>query len=229
MTIGPDHGAVRAEHTAASTPPVTPVDPTPEQVVLVQESAPQPVRAVQDRQDQVRWGPVWAGVVSLLAVFVLLELAFFALGWLTLDPGVDDPNRAGLASSVYVMTGLAGAVAFLVGGLVAGATAMWRGVSSGLVQGVVVWAFAVTGILVLTLLGGGQLFGAFSGALRELTVVQEAIGRGNVQVSDQTVQNARDVAGWAVLALGVFAASSVLGGAAGSRLWPRRRDTAGSR
>ena len=101
---------------------------------------------------------MWAGLVVALPTFLLLELAFFALGWLT--PGANDAG-AGYA----VITGLLGLFAFFLGGLTAGSTAMWRGVRSGLLHGIMVWALGVVSFLFLTLFGGGALFGSLADVL----------------------------------------------------------------
>lgn len=172
--------------------------------------------SVGDRSDLVRWGPVWAGTLTALATFLLLELAFFALGWLTLNQDAPGPS-----SSVAWMTGVAGTLAFLLGGLTAGATARRKGLDSGLLHGILVWALTITGIVLLTLLGGAGLFGAFSGVLGQITAIQNAVGRGDANIPPDAISNARDVAGWAVLALGIFIASSAVGGVLGAKLWPR--------
>nr|MBA2715963.1 hypothetical protein [Propionibacteriales bacterium] len=81
------------------------------------DSGPVNVAVGAERQDGVRWGPIWAGLLTALTAFILLELLFFAFGWLTLDPGENDPgNSSGL------VTGILALVAFFLGGLVAGAT-----------------------------------------------------------------------------------------------------------
>ncbi len=176
-----------------------------------------------DQKDQVRWGPIWAGVTTALATFIFLELAFFSFGWLTLDVG--DQAAGGNATSLYVMTGLAGLIAFLLGGMVAGATTRWRGVSTGIVQGALVWTLGVTSILVLTLLvGGGAPFGALSDAIARITVIQNALSQGTVPVGGQALEQAREATMWAVVALAVFFATSVVGGMLGAKLWPRNRE-----
>ncbi|HEY6744348.1 MAG TPA: hypothetical protein VI357_01390 [Mycobacteriales bacterium] len=171
---------------------------------------------VPEGRTAVRWGPIAAGVAVTLAVFLLVQLVFFALGWLTLDPGADDPDRSGLPSSVYLMTGLAGAIAFLAGGAVAGASAARKAARTGLLQGALLWAVVVSSILLLTLIGGGQLFGAFSGALQDLSVIQNSIRAGDLAPSSAAVQDARDVAGWAILALVAFLTTSSAGGLLGA-------------
>lgn len=169
-----------------------------------------------DRRDQVRWGPVWAGLVVALPTFLLLELAFFALGWLT--PGAND---AGVGAPV--ISGLIGLFAFFLGGLTAGATAMWRSTQSGLLHGILVWALGVVAFLLLTLLGGGSLFGTLADALTQTAALQRA-NAPDVDVT-QAVSTARDAAGWAVLGLGLSWAAAALGGLLGAKIWPRNKDT----
>lgn len=173
---------------------------------------------VTPRDDQVRWGSVWAGVVTALATFLLVELVFFALGWLTF--GEDLP---GSSNSVAWMTSVTGALAFVVGGFVAGMTAMWRGLGTGLLHGVLVWALGIVSIVLVSLLGGGALFGAFSGVLGEITALQNALGQGNADIPAAAVSTARDMARWAVLALVIFLAASSLGGMLGAKTSPRRK------
>ena len=80
-----------------------------------------------ERKDGVRWGPIWAGLLTALTTFILLELLFYSLGWLTLDPGEEDSGN-----STAIVTGILALVAFFLGGLIAGATALWKGLFSGL-------------------------------------------------------------------------------------------------
>jgi len=173
----------------------------------------------------VGWGAVWAGVLTALALFVFLELIFFAFGWLTLDPG---DNSQGPSESVAWMTGLAGLVAFTLGGVVSAACHRRRTISAGLLHGSLVWALTVTAIMLLTLLGGGALFGALSSVIGQISVVQNALGSGNVDVSGAESQ-ARDAAQSAVFALAVFLAAAAAGGALGAKLWPGRSSTEGER
>jgi len=164
---------------------------------------------------------VWAGTITALATFLLLELAFLGLGWLTLDPGVPEASGPGLPTSAYLMTGLAGLLAFLLGGMTASATAVWRGVGTGLLHGILVWAVSLTSILLITLLGGGALFGAFSNALGQINQLQSALGQGGT-IDSQTFDAVRDAARWAVLTLGALAAAAALGGLLGAKMWPHQ-------
>lgn len=179
--------------------------------------SPRPVNLAvpEQRRDQVRWGPVWAGLIVALPTFLLLELAFFALGWLT--PGANDAGAA-----APVITGLIGLFAFFLGGLTAGATTMWRGVRSGLLHGILVWALGVVAFLFFTLFGGGALFGSLADALTQTNALQ----RTNLPEVDaaQAVRAARDAASYAVLGLGLSWAAATLGGVLGAKMWPGKED-----
>lgn len=186
-------GEVRAEPGTALT------RPAPE----VEVNAPEP------RQDPVRWGAVWAGVVVALATFLLLELIFFTFGWLTLAEGSPD-TTAGWIS------GLIALFAFFVGGLIAGATSIWRGSREGMVHGVLVWALGLVGVLFLTLFGGGALFGSVANVVTQVAALQPS-DLPDVQAS-QAIDTARAAAGWAVLALALSLAAAAVGGVAGVKM-----------
>ncbi len=180
--------------------------------------SPRPVSVAvpEQRRDQVRWGPVWAGLIVALPTFLLLELAFFALGWLT--PGANDAG-----AGAPVITGLIGLFAFFLGGLTAGATTMWRGVRSGLLHGILVWALGVVAFLFLILFGGGSLFGSLADVLTQTSALQ----RTNLPEVDaaRAVRAARDAASYAVLGLGLSWAAATLGGVLGAKMWPGKEDS----
>lgn len=169
------------------------------------------------RADQIRWGPVWAGLIVALATFLLLEVAFFALGWLNLDPGQNDPG-----SNAGIITGLIGLFAFFLGGLTAGATAMWHGVRTGLLHGIVVWALGVVSILGLALAGGSSLLGAFGDLATQVVDLNQLdpdVSSADVQ---SAVDSARDAASAGILALGLAIIASALGGLLGAKMWSGR-------
>ena len=213
--LGGDRGTTDVRRGGADTE-VRPQDTEVLRQDRVTHETPVNVNVPAQRGDQVRWGPVWAGLLVALATFLLLELAFFALGWLTLDPGQNEPG-----TSAGWISGLIGLFAFFLGGLTAGATAMWKGLDSGLLHGILVWALGVVAFLFLTLFGGGQLLGTFG----DLTTRVINLGRvtGNVSPADvqSAVDNAKSAASWAVLGLGLAVVASALGGVLGSKIWPR--------
>ncbi|PPK93089.1 hypothetical protein CLV92_1115 [Kineococcus xinjiangensis] len=168
-----------------------------------------------ERRDRVRWGPIWAGLIVTLSTFLLLEVAFLALGWLTVG-GTND-TTAGWVS------GLIGLFSFFLGGLTAGATSMWRGASDGLLHGIMVWGLGVVGIVFLTLFGGGALFGSVANVLSQVGAVQQA-NLPDVQLG-QAMDTVRTGAAWAALSLGLAITASAIGGLLGAKMWPSKRDT----
>jgi len=169
------------------------------------------------RHDRTRWGPVWAGVLTVLSTYLVLQLLFFALG--ILDLGFDS-GSSGTAASV--VSGILALIAFFLGGLAAGASAMWRGANDGLVHGVLVWALSVVGILAAALLGGGALLGSVASVATDVTNIAQQAQQVDVNPA-QALQTARETAGWAALSLGLAVVAAGLGGLAGSKIWPGRR------
>jgi hypothetical protein len=162
---------------------------------------------VPSGRDRVRWGPVWAGVIVALAVFVVLQLFFFAVG--VLGPGYGGNTTGGIVSGVLAL------VSFFIGGLLAGASTVWRGAGDGLLHGVLVWSLSMLGILVLALVGGSSLLGPLAtllGAQQQGIVIDPVL----------VLRSARQAAGWAALGLGLSVAAAAIGGMLGSKLWPRR-------
>ena len=179
---------------------------------------------VPQRGDQVRWGPVWAGLAVVLPVFLLGELIFLALGVLDVGDSVS-------GAAAGIVTGLIALLAFFVGGLTAGATAMWRGVDTGLLHGILVWALGITAVLFLTLLGAGSLLGTFGTAASQLLDPATLTGAANDAAANvdapsaaEAAQAGQSAASYAVLGLGLTIIASALGGVVGSKSWPRKKD-----
>lgn len=186
-------------------------------------SAPVNVAVGAERQDGVRWGPIWAGLLTALTTFILLELLFYALGWLTLDPGSNQPG-----TTKWLMTGILALVAFFLGGLVAGATTIWKSLFSGLLHGFMVWALGVAAFIALTFFGGSALLGSFGSLAHQLGVgpqqVQKSAHVTNSE-ADRLAAQAKDASGPAFWGLFLPLASAMLGGLIGTKVWPRRNDS----
>jgi len=194
-------GATAAEAPGTSAPSwgrPTDVEPTYRTEVL-----PTPSGA------RVRGGPVWSGFAVAFATWLLLQLAIFALNLGDLTSSVTGSGgTAGLWWS-----GVAAVVALFVGGLVAGASSEWDGISTGILQGIVVWSMVVVALIVLSGIGVGVGFGVVGDLLNTLR------GLGSGQVDTSLAATAQDAASGAVLALGVTVVAAALGGAAGAKLW----------
>lgn len=121
------------------------------------------------RRDSARWGPIWAGLITAITTFLLLQLLAIGLGLVGIGP-----NNTG-SSWVPAIVGL---IAFFTGGAVAGMTSSVRGAATGFLNGFLVWALGTVLILVLSALGLGQIFGALGSVVGQLGL----FGPGGVSV-----------------------------------------------
>jgi len=170
--------------------------------------------AMASRRDSARWGPIWAGLITAVATFLLLQLLAIGLGLVGIGP-----NEDGGGGWVPAIIGL---IAFFTGGSVAGMTSAIRGSATGLLNGFLVWALGVLLILLLSALGLGQVFGALGNVVGQLGLLQS--GGLNVPNSDisnpdlaQVTQAVRSGALGAFFGLLLSALASALGGFLGGR------------
>jgi len=174
------------------------------------------LRAAVDRHDRSRWGPIWAGALTAVATYLLLELVLLATDLLDRDLGQADGLPDG-----SLLTIAAAAIAFLLGGLVAGAMMHSKAADDGLLHGIVTWAVGIVLFLLIVLFSTGLAMGTlghagervFSGEERQA----EAEG-GTAQADDE---DAQESAGTAAGMLGATLAAAAIGGLVGSKLWPR--------
>lgn len=151
------------------------------------------------RLDRIRWGAVWIGALTTFATNIVLQLLFFAFGWLAFGgPGTTT------AAVVSVVIGL---LAFFLGGMATGSSTLWDSPGDGVVNALAMWVLTTMLLVALALAGGGALAGYAGSAFAGMN------GTGAVGL-------ARDAAGWSVLGMGVTAAAAAIGGAVGARLWP---------
>jgi len=167
------------------------------------------------RHDRIRWGAVWTGVLTTVSIYIVLQLLFNALGWLDLANEGSGTTRA-------VVSGVLGLVAFFLGGMAAGASALWHRANDGMINGVVTWAATVVALLLLALVGGGALAGSLASVATQVADVQGAAAGVD---PNQAAEVARQSAGWAALALGLTVVASALGGSLGAKLWHDGRDS----
>ena len=167
------------------------------------------------RRDSIRWGPIWAGLITALTTFLLLQLLAIGLGLVDVGPGSDGGGGW--------VPGLIGLIAFFTGGAVAGMTSAIRGLGSGLLNGFMVWALGTVLILLLSALGLGQLFGALGNVAGQVgpgalgSAAQSAQGAApNVspQEAEQALQTGAIGAFFGLL---LSALASMLGGLLGGR------------
>jgi len=163
------------------------------------------------RHDRIRWGAVWTGVLTTLSIYIVLQLLFFALGWLDLGiNGADGITHA-------IVSGVLALIAFFLGGAAAGASALWHRANDGMVNGVVTWAVTVIALLGIALVGGGALVGSLADTATQFVNLRAA-GAG-VDIAEAT-RTAQQTAGATALGLGLSMLAAALGGSIGAKLWP---------
>ena len=162
--------------------------------------------------DRVRWGPIWAGLVTALATFLLLSAAAVAVGAVAVSAGADATTAGlggALASAVIAL------IAFFVGGFMASrtATVMQRGY--GAVNGFLVWALGVVLILALAAFGLGSLFGAAG----DLFAQYQQMGSPSPQGVDpqQAAEGVRNSSLGAFVGMLLPALAATIGGFIGAR------------
>ncbi len=163
-------------------------------------------------RDSVRWGPIVAGLVTALSLFLLLSLLALGIGVTAADSANAGEQAGPVAGIVAAIIGL---LSFVIGGYVAGRSAAVAGRGAGALNGFLVWALGITAILVLSALGLSQLFGAAGDIFGQ---VQQSNVDPNVQIDpDQAADAVRNSAiiGFVSLALPALAAAA--GGALGAR------------
>jgi hypothetical protein len=165
------------------------------------------VVAMRPRRDLIRWSAVWAGILVALGLYLSLQLALVASGIVEL---------AELTREDAWWSAGAAVVGFLIGGIVAGASAMWRGFGQGLLHGLVLWSVGIVALLGLSALGGGLALGSFDTSDVFDEFAADAIDEA------QANEDAEDAAGWALLGLGAALGAALIGGAIGVKMWPRR-------
>lgn len=158
------------------------------------------------RRDRIRWGPIWAGIVTAVGTYLILQLGLIAVG-------VVEIGEAGSGDALW--SGVAALVAFFIGGLTVGATSMWQGVDDGIVHGLVMWFAALVMLIVLGTFGSGVALGAIDTSEAFESFTSDDI---NVAEANDTAQEA---ARNALIGLVLALVASAAGGAAGSKLWPK--------
>jgi hypothetical protein len=158
------------------------------------------------RRDRIRWGPIWAGVVTTVGTYLLLQFVLVATALTELD---------GAAGDDAVWSAVAALIAFFIGGLTTGATSMWQGADDGVLHGIVMWFAALVGVIVLSALTSGLALGSL-----DATTAFEDVGLEDVDV-DAASDDAQEAAGWALLGFALALGAAAAGAAVGNKMWPK--------
>ena len=167
------------------------------------------------RRDSIRWGPIWAGLITALTTFLLLQLLAIGIGLVDIGPG--SQGGGGIVPAII------GLIAFFTGGAVAGMTSAIRGPGSGLLNGFMVWALGTVLILLLSVLGLGQLFGALGNVAGQVNpsaiggAAQQAQGAAPNVSAQEAASAVRTGAIGAFFGLLLSALASMIGGLLGGR------------
>jgi len=166
-------------------------------------------------QTSLKWGPIWAGLLTALGLFILMTLAAIAVG-LQAAPGADEGDAAMVAG---IVTGLIALVAFFIGGFVSSWSAELTDNKRSLLNGFLVWALFLMLLLILAAFGAGSIFGAATNLLGDVSVNVPDV---NVTPED-AIAGARESAWGSLLALALTAAAAALGGVVGAHDAVRHR------
>lgn len=123
-------------------------------------------------RNRVQWGPIIAGVIAAVVVFLLLTVLGLALGASTLDPA----NTAGEIGTWAAIWGAVSAiVSFLLGGWIAARSSAVDGAFAGILNGLMVGAAGLLFIIWLSASGLGNLFGTIGSSVGSLANVAASV------------------------------------------------------
>lgn len=116
-------------------------------------------------RNRVQWGPIIAGLVSALTLFILLTILGIGIGASVLEPR-EAGREAGAFATIWGAVSII--VAFFVGGWIAAKTSAVGGGFGGLMNGLLVGAAGILLVVWLTSTGLGNLFGLLSSNIGDI-------------------------------------------------------------
>jgi len=170
---------------------------------------------IVEPKDLVRWGPVLAGLLTALGLFLLLSTLALAIGINTMNIGSGQADEA--AAGGGIITAILALLSFLVGGYVAGRTAAATATAwGGALQGFLVWALGLLLILALAAMGLGAIFGQAGDLFAQARAA--GVSTDDVNVDPNAVaEGIQSGAIGAFIGLAAPAITSAIGGWLGSR------------
>jgi hypothetical protein len=142
-------------------------------------------------RNRVQWGPIIAGLVSALAIFILLTILGFGIGASVLDPaqaGEDAGIWATIWGAITVI------LAFFVGGWIAAKTAAVGGEFGGMMNGLLVGITGVLLVIWMTASGLGTLFGLISSNIGDVANLAEDVAQQQGVTPEEAQQEAEQTA-----------------------------------
>ena len=166
------------------------------------------------RRDLVRWGPVFAGLVTVIATLAILSSLGVAIGLSAIGPDAAGVSAIDTAGWIWgIVTAI---VAFFLGGLVAAMSSAVGGSDRGLLNGVIVGCASITAMLLLIGFGAGTVLGAGASALGDVSNIGEQLGVSGTEIGD-AVASAEDSAWATFIGLTLAVVVAGLGGLVGAR------------
>lgn len=191
--------------------------------------------SVTNYHDQVRWGPIFAGLVVALSVQLVLSALGVAVGLNNIgDSGAPRSDAAGVGIGVGIWSIISLLISLFVGGWTTARSAGRMSRSVALLNGAILWASTLA--LSAWLLSSG-VTGAFGIAASNAgSIINQTQSSTPVTPSALTAQQTRDLAGNAAKVSWSFVLGSLLGlvaslvgaitGFRQLRLLPNERDQA---
>ena len=168
------------------------------------------------RRDLVRWGPIMAGLVCVIATLAILSALGLAIGLSAVEPS--GGGFAQISTGAWIWGIASGVIAFFLGGLVAGMSSAVGGRSRGLLNGILVGATSITATLVLVGVGAGTLLGAGATALGDLVNIGPQLNIGQAaDTASNAFARAESSAWGSFIGLSLAVVLAGLGGLAGAR------------
>lgn len=142
-------------------------------------------------RNRVQWGPIIAGLVSALTLFILLTILGIGLGASVLDPA-NAGDQAGTWATIWGAVSLI--LSFFVGGWIAAKTAAVGGEFGGMMNGLLVGAAGLLLVIWLTSTGLGNLFGLLSSNIGDIATVAGDVAQQQGVSPEEAQQEAEQTA-----------------------------------
>jgi len=167
-----------------------------------------------ERRDLVRWGPIIAGLVTVIGLLAILSALGLAIGL----SAVGGDSLGQISTGAWIWGIASAVVAFFVGGLVAAMSSAVGGRDRGLLNGLMVGATAITATLLLIGFGAGSLLGAGASALGDVVDVGQQLNVGQeVDTATNALARAESSAWGSFIGLTLAVLLAGAGGVIGAR------------
>jgi len=174
--------------------------------------------------DRIRWSAVLAGLVTALAIMVVLSVFGTAVGLTAYDPG-DDARAFGWGFGIWAI--ISAIIAFFLGGWIAARTAAVTGHRNGLMNGAMVWATTFALALFFAGVAGSNamsMLGSVSASRdNSQPILATDIATGEIQrqagtgMTERAAERGASAAWWTLVSLLVGLGAAAAGGWAGAR------------